>query len=44
MRFQQLFLFQKYLDFSEDEMAVFETKEASSVSAQLATIVQPQKE
>lgn len=35
---------QIFKDFSEDEMAVFETEESSSVSAQLATIVQPQKE
>ena len=35
---------QIFKDFSEDEMAVFETKEPSSVSAQLVTIVQPQQE
>ena len=35
---------QIFKDFSEDEMEVFETKEPSSVSAQIATIVQPQKE
>jgi len=35
---------QIFKKFSEDEMAVFETKEPSSVSAQLVTIVQPQKE